>query len=130
MSTAKPKTQAELDEEEFRELDTKIKEVCTMLSKRHDRKGTRQRFRDAEVRHSMSTHEESAVATVDALRFATTSKMRHRLEMVDHLKTLKKLLEYRADLQAELDKLTERQLTLLMRLTKTEPCDAPVLNPS
>lgn len=129
MSTAKPKTQAELDEEEFRELDTKIKEVCAMLSKRHDRKVTRQHFREAEVRHTLSTHDESAVATVDAMRFATTARMRHRLEMVEHLKTLKKLLEYRADLQAELDQLTERQLTLLMRLTKTEPCDTPVLTP-
>jgi hypothetical protein len=125
-STAKPKTQAELDEEEFRELDQKIKDVCTMLSHRHDRKKTRLDFRDAEVRHSVSTHEESAVGSLDAMKSSTTSKLRHRLDMLKHLKTLKRLLEYRADLQAELDQLTERQLTLLMRLTKTDPCDAPV----
>ena len=32
MSTAKPKTQAELDEEEFRELDTKIKDCLLYTS--------------------------------------------------------------------------------------------------
>ena len=125
MSTAKPKTQAELDEEEFRELEQKIKEVCTLLSRRHTRSSVRESFRAAEERHVASTHEMSAMATVDALRFPTTERLRHRLEMVDHLKSLKRLLEYRADLQHELDELTTRQVALLGRLTRMEARPVP-----
>jgi hypothetical protein len=116
-STAKPKTQAELDEEEFRELEQKIKEVCTMLSERHTRDTTRTRFREAEALHTESSHDDSAMATIDALKVPTTMKMRHRLDMIKHLKTLKRLREYRANLQQELDELTTRHVALLRRLT-------------
>ncbi len=117
MSAAAKPPQEELDQEELREVEAKIKEVVALLAERHTRErvdealeGARER-RDQNRGNTARTYQMMSPKHIE-----TTMHTRAHMELAEVLKTRIQLGKYAADLEDSLRRLSERHVEVLERI--------------
>ena len=119
---AKKPTQAELDEQEIRELDGEIKEVLDLLEEGIDRDESTERVeksRTAKDEHKGNSKEIFKKGSGGGGKPMRISMHNHSaLEHADELKRRIKLGRHALDLQQSLANLLEKQIEVLERCAK------------
>lgn len=119
MSTAEPKTPEELDEEELREVEGKVKEVMDLMTARHHREAVDSSLEQARGRAATHTGNKQAVYHVSAPHHvATTMHTKTELDLAEQLKLRIQLGKYARELDDSLKRLSARQVKVLERILK------------
>jgi hypothetical protein len=114
---AQPKTQEELDEEELREVEAKIKEVLDLMTARHHRDRVDQQL--LETRNKRDEHMGNAQPVYHIQgphHAATTMHTKTHLDLAEQLKLRIKLGKYALELEDSLQRLSARYVDVLERM--------------
>ena len=116
-SGAKEKTPEELDEEELREVEGKLKEVLELMTSRHHRTQADQRLQMARVKRDEHTGNKQAVFHhAGAYHAPTTMHTKTGLDLAEQLKLRIQLGKYALELDDSLERLTTRYVAVLERM--------------
>ena len=118
MSASKSeKTPEELDEEELREVETKIKEVVALMSAGHTRESGDEKLRAARKRQKRYEGDRQSVYHITSQgHVPTTMHTRSNMELAEALKTRIQLGGYARNLEDSLRRLSERHVAVLERI--------------
>jgi hypothetical protein len=113
----KPKTPEELDEEELREVEGKIKEVVGLMSEGHRRDDVDERLALARERRDMHHGDRtSAFHITQQGHAATTMHTQTKLALAETLKLRIQLGQYARELDDALERLSVRYVAVLERI--------------
>ena len=116
-SSAPAKTQEELDEEELREVEAKIKEVLELMTDRHHRSRTDEELDLARVRRDEHVGDSTPVYHQTSSHHApTTMHTKTALDLAEKLKLRLKLGKYALELDDSLQRLSTRLVAVLERM--------------
>jgi hypothetical protein len=116
-SQAKPKTPEELDEEELREVEGKMKEVLDLMTARHHRTKTDENLQAARARHEEFAGDKRSVFHISSGHHAaTTLHTKTALDLGEQLKLRIQLGKYALELDDSLERLSTRQVAVLERM--------------
>ena len=111
------KTPEELDEEELREVETKMKEVLDLMTARHHRDRTDANLELARARRQEHTGNTQAVFHITPSHHApTTMHTKTALDLAEHLKLRIQLGKYALELDDTLQRLSVRLVDVLERI--------------
>jgi hypothetical protein len=122
-SSAKPaKTPEELDEEELREVESKMKEVLDLMTARHRRDDTDARVLEARARRDDHAGNRQPVFHVSGGHHApTTMHTKTELDLAEQLRLRIQLGKYALELDHSLERLSARQVAVLERMLARSP---------
>jgi hypothetical protein len=111
------KTPEELDEEELREVEGKIKEILELMTNRHHRTQVDQKLQEMRQRRDESTGNMQSVFHIHGShRAATTMHTKAKLDLAEQLKIRIKLGQYALELNDSLERLSTRHVEVLERI--------------
>lgn len=111
------KTPEELDEEELREVEARMKEVLDLMTARHRRDDVDARLQEARARHEEHRYNKQPVAHISGSHHAhTTMHTKTALDLAEQLKLRIQLGQYALELDNSLERLTARQVAVLERM--------------
>ena len=119
MSDSKPKekTPEELDEEELREVEGKIKEVLDLMTSRHHRTKTDEDLQIARARRDEYAGNKQSVFHISSSHHApTTLHTKTALDLAEKLKLHIQLGKYALELDDSLERLSARHVAVLERM--------------
>lgn len=118
MSSAQPeKTPEEMDEEELREVEAKIKEVIALMAAGHTRESGDEKLRTARERQQTHQGDSQSVYHITSQgHVPTTMHTRTNMELAEALKTRIQLGGYARNLEDALRRLSERHVAVLERI--------------
>lgn len=118
MSTAKPeKSPEQLDEEELRDVEGKIKEVMALMSAGHTRESGDERLKTARARQEEHHGNRQSVYHITTQGHIPTTMHTHTsMELAEALKTRIQLGGYARNLEDSLRRLSERHVAVLERI--------------
>jgi hypothetical protein len=119
MAAAQPKTEEERDEEELRDVESKLTEVLDLMTARHSRDRTDVNLEAARIRRHENTGNIQSVfhvAEKGGHHVPTTMHTKATMDLADQLKTRIKLGKYARELQDSLHRLSERHIAVLERI--------------
>lgn len=115
--TKAPKTPEELDEEELREVEGKIKEVLDLMTARHHRDRVDQHLEMARSRRDEHTGNKQAVFHISGSHHVpTTMHTKTALDLAETLKLRIQLGQYARELDDSLERLSLRYVAVLERM--------------
>jgi hypothetical protein len=113
----KPKTPEELDEEELREVEGKIKEVVGLMSEGHRRDDVDERLALARERRDMHHGDRTSTFHITQQgHAATTMHTQTKLALAETLKLRIQLGQYARELDDALERLSVRYVAVLERI--------------
>ena len=116
-STPQNKTPEQLDEEELREVESRIKEVLDLMSARHRRDDVDVSLQIARQRHEEHTGNKQPVYHITGKHHAaTTMHTKTAMDLAEQLKLRIKLGKYALDLEHSLQRLSARHVAVLERI--------------
>jgi len=119
MSKPVEKTPEELDEEELREVEGKMKEVLELMTGRHDRGKTDEKLETARARRDEHAGNRQPVHHIKGGHHAaTTMHTKTTLDLAEQLKLRIQLGKYAKLLDDSLERLSARQVKVLERMLK------------
>ncbi len=111
------KAAEDLDEQELREIDAKIKEVMGLMTDRHHREIVDEQIESARNRRAQCTGDRQGVYHITPTHhIATDLHTSSNLHLAEKLKIRIQLGKYALDLNDTLHRLTERQVEVLERI--------------
>ena len=114
MSTTPAKTEEEKDEEELREVESRLQEVMDLMTSRKNRKESDVALEKARIKRSEHTGNIQQIFHVSSKHhLVTTMHTKSSLDLCEHLKTRIKLGQYALELDDTLHRLTERYVKVL-----------------
>lgn len=117
MSSPNPKTPEELDEEELREVEAKLKEVLDLMTHRHHRDRADEMLWQARQRREEHTGNRQPVFHISGSHHVpTTMHTKTALDLAEQLKLRIQLGKYALELDDALQRLSERQVAVLERM--------------
>lgn len=118
MSTPTPeKTPEELDEEELRDVEGKLKEVMGLMTAGHTRDRAEERVKEARARRDESNGDKTPIFHITQQGHASTTRHTHtKLALAEHLKLRIQLGKYASNLDDALDRLSVRYVAVLERV--------------
>ena len=118
MPDKKPeKTPEELDEEELRDVEGKLKEVLGLMTAGHTRDQADADVKEARTRRDESDGDKTGVFHITQQgHAATTHHTRTKLALAEHLKLRIQLGKYASNLDDALDRLSVRHVAVLERM--------------
>jgi len=117
--TATPATPEELDAEELREVEGKLKEVLDLMTARHHRERADASLETARARRDEHAGSRQPVYHMTgAHHAATTMHTKTTLDLAEQLKLRIQLGKYALELDEALQRLSERQVAVLERVLK------------
>lgn len=115
--TPAPKTPEELDEEELREVESKIKEVLDLMTARHHRDRVDEQLETARARRDEHAGNSQAVFHISGSHHApTTMNTKTALDLAELLKLRIRLGQYARELDDSLERLSARHVAVLERM--------------
>ena len=116
-SKAEPKTEEELDEEELRETEGKLREVLDLMTAHINRDDTDSRLLGARVAcHAHTGNRQTVYHVSKTHHAATTMHTKTRLDLAEMLKTRIALGQYARNLDDTLQRLSEKYVEVLERI--------------
>lgn len=116
------KTPEELDEEELREVESKIKEVLDLMTQRFHRTRTDEDLLIARARRDQHTGNRKPVFHITPRHHAaTTMHTKTELDLAEHLKRRILLGKYALELDNSLERLSARYVAVLERILTRSP---------
>lgn len=116
------KTPEELDEEELREVEGRMKEVLDLMTARHHRADTDARLLEARARRDDHAGNRQPVFHVSEGHHAvTTMHTKTELDLAEQLKLRIQLGKYALELDNSLERLSARQVAVLERMLSRSP---------
>ena len=116
------KTPEELDAEELREVEAKMKEVLDLMTARHHRDETDARLLEARGRRDDHSGNRQPVFHVSGAHHApTTMHTKTELDLAEQLKLRIQLGKYALELDHSLERLSARQVAVLERMLARSP---------
>lgn len=116
------KTPEELDEEELREVEGKMKEVLDLMTARHHRNDADARLLEARARRDDHAGNRQPVFHVSGGHHAaTTMHTKTELDLAEQLKLRIQLGKYALELDNSLERLSARQVAVLERMLSRSP---------
>jgi hypothetical protein len=117
MSEAPPKTLEEMDEEELREVEAKIKEVTSLMAEGHTRDAVDERVGTARWRRDTHHGDKTSAFYISQHGHVPTSKhTQTKLQLAELLKLRIQLGQYARDLDDTLERLSVRYVAVLERI--------------
>lgn len=120
MSSSKPqpKTEEELDEEELRDVEAKLKEVLELMTAKHSRDSTDERLEEARLKRYDNMGNVQPVFHVSSAghHVATNMHTKCTMDLAEQLKIRIKLGKYARELQDSLHRLSERHINVLEKI--------------
>ena len=117
MSKPVPKTPEQLDEEELREVEGKLKEVLDLMTARHHRHRTDESLQLARTRRDEHAGNTQSVFHISSSHHAaTTMHTKTGLDLAEQLKLRIQLGKYALELDDSLERLTARYVAVLERM--------------
>jgi hypothetical protein len=117
MSKKPQKTQEELDEEELREVEFKLKELLDLMTARHDRRRVDDTLEMARTRRDEHVgNTQSVFHITPSHRVATTMATKLSLDLAEQLKLRIQLGKYALELDDSLERLSQRYVAVLERV--------------
>lgn len=117
MSKPVVKTPEELDEEELREVEAKMKEVLELMTGRHHRDRADDQLETARARRDQHAGNRQPVHHIKgAYHAATTMHTKTALDLAEQLKLRIQLGKYAKELDDSLERLSARQVAVLERM--------------
>jgi hypothetical protein len=117
MSGSSPKTPEELDEEELRDVEAKLKEVLDLMTARHHRDRTDTNLELARARRDQHAGSRQEVYHhAQGIHAATTMHTKTSLDLAEQLKLRIQLGKYALELDDTLQRLSERYVAVLERM--------------
>jgi hypothetical protein len=114
---APEKTPEEMDEEELREVEGKIKEVLDLMTARHHRDRTDEKLEAARVKRDEHTGNRQPVYHIQGTHHAaTTMHTKTALDLAEQLKLRIQLGKYALELDNSLERLSTRYVAVLERM--------------
>jgi hypothetical protein len=114
---AAEKTPEELDEEELREVEAKMKEVLDLMTGRHHRDRVDEQLEGARARRDEHAGSRQAVFHISGSHHAaTTMNTKTALDLGELLKLRIKLGQYARELDDSLERLSVRHVAVLERM--------------
>jgi hypothetical protein len=115
---AEEKTPEELDEEELREVEAKMKEVLELMTGRHHRDRSDDQLETARARRDEHAENRQPVYhhIAAGVHAATTMKTKTTLDLAEQLKLRIQLGKYAKELDDSLERLSVRQVEVLERM--------------
>lgn len=111
------KTPEELDEEELREVEGRLKEVLDLMTARHHRDRVDEQLELARARRDEHAGNKQAVFHVaQGHHAATTMHTKAALDLAEKLKLRIRLGQYARELDESLERLSERHVAVLERM--------------
>lgn len=111
------KTAEELDEEELREVEARMKEVLDLMHARHHRHKTDEKLETARLRRDEHAGNRTPVYHITSSHHvATTMHTKTALDLAEQLKLRIQLGKYALELDDALQRLSERQVAVLERM--------------
>lgn len=116
-SQKQPKTPEELDEEELREVEAKMKEVLDLMTARHHRDRVDEQLETARARRDEHAGNRQPVFHIHGSHHApTTMNTKTALDLAELLKLRIKLGQYARELDDSLERLSVRHVAVLERM--------------
>lgn len=116
-SATKEKTPEELDEEELREVEGKLKEVLDLMTARHHRERVDQSLQEARIkREEHAGNMQSVFHITGQHHAATTMHTKTALDLAEQLKLRIQLGKYALELEDSLRRLSVRYVDVLERM--------------
>ena len=116
-SKAEPKTEEELDEEELRETEAKLREVLDLMTAHKNRDDTDAKLLGARMTcHAHTGNKQPIYHVHKSHHTATTMHTKTRLDLAELLKTRIALGQYARNLDDSLQRLSERYVEVLERI--------------
>jgi hypothetical protein len=117
MSAGTSKTPEELDAEERREVESKLKEVLDLMTARHHRDRADETLTLARERREASVGDRRPIyhRTESGHHAATTMQTKAALDLAEQIKLRIQLGQYARELDETLERLSERYLAVLER---------------
>jgi hypothetical protein len=116
-SSTEAKTPEQLDEEELREVEAKLKEVLDLMTNRHHRHKADEALETARLRRDEHAGNRQAVFHITQSHHApTTMHTKTALDLAEQLKLRIQLGKYALELDDALQRLSERQVAVLERM--------------
>lgn len=113
------KTPEELDEEELREVEAKMKEVLELMTGRHHRDRSDDQLEIARTRRDQHSGNRQPVHHIKGgYHAATTMHTKTALDLAEQLKLRIQLGKYAKELDDSLERLSTRQVEVLERMLK------------
>jgi len=113
------KTPEELDEEERREVESKLKEVLDLMTARHHRDRVDDALQAARIRRDEHAGNKQAVFHITSVHHApTTMHTKTALDLAEQLKLRIQLGQYARELDDSLERLSTRYVAVLERMLK------------
>lgn len=113
------KTPEELDEEERREVESKLKEVLDLMTARHHRDRVDDALQAARIRRDEHAGNKQAVFHITSTHHApTTMHTKTALDLAEQLKLRIQLGQYARELDDSLERLSTRYVAVLERMLK------------
>lgn len=113
------KTPEELDEEERREVESKLKEVLDLMTARHHRDRVDDALQAARIRRDEHAGNKQAVFHITSAHHApTTMHTKTALDLAEQLKLRIQLGQYARELDDSLERLSTRYVAVLERMLK------------
>lgn len=117
MPEAPAKTPEELDEEERREVESKLKEVLDLMTARHHRDGVDEQVEVARLRRDEHAGNRQPVYhRAGPHHVATTMSTKTALDLAEQLKLRIQLGQYARELDDSLERLSARLVAVLERM--------------
>ena len=111
------KTPEELDEEELRDVESKIREVLDLMTARHHRDQTDERLEAARAKRDEHTGNRQPVYhRAGSHHAATTMHTKTALDLAEQLKLRIQLGKYALELDHSLERLSNRYVAVLERM--------------
>jgi hypothetical protein len=112
-----PKTPEELDEEELREVEGKIKEVLDLMTARHHRERTDEKLELARGKRDEHAGNRQPVYHISGGHHAaTTMQTKAALDLAEQLKLRIQLGKFALELDNSLERLSTRYVAVLERM--------------
>lgn len=119
MSAKTEKTPEEMDEEELREIEGKLKEVTDLMAKGHKRDEVDNHVTIARARRDAHHGDKTSTFHVSSAgHVATTMHTRTKIELAEKLKLRIQLGQYARQLDNTLERLSVRYVDVLERVLK------------
>ena len=116
-STAEAKTPEQLDEEELREVEAKLKEVLDLMTHRHHRHRADEALETARLRRDEHAGNRQPVFHItQSHHVPTTMHTKTALDLAEQLRLRIQLGKYALELDDTLQRLSERQVAVLERM--------------
>jgi len=117
MSSSKPKTQEEKDEEELREVEGKLTEILDMMTQRKSRESADDELMRARDAHSVHHGNKQPVMHITSKHHVpTTMHTKTALDLAEKVKQKIEVHKYGMELQAALGIYAARYLSVLERI--------------